>query len=390
MATSSTNTTTAANPRKPRIKCGQDLVDLLLKAGYSFRLDERDESLEINGRRETDELWALLRTKLRDLGYGSQNLDRAKDAILAYAGTRRFHPVRDYLKGLAYDGGAYIAELANHVQDQHGIFPLYLRAWLIGAVHRVYTGEHHPVLVMDGVQGIGKSQFVKWLCPVSDMYQDSGIAPDAEDHVRRTATIWIWEVSELGSTTRRADREALKAFLSREVVTFRAKYAKCDTVRPALASFIGTVNNSAGILDDPTGSRRFRVTTVNGIDWTYREHCDRDKVWAEAHAAYLAGESWQLDQTNAQRAATINQHYEVENPIEAILSKEYSFDPSMVDDPAWWVASADIIDCVQRHGIRTAKTTMGDIVDVLRSAGCKAKARQVLGRNTRGWGGLRA
>ena len=160
---------------------------------------------------------------------------------------------------------------------------------MIGAVARAYTGKQNAVLVLDGPQDIGKSQFARWLCPLPGLFKDGGINPDNKDDNLLAIRSFVWEVSELGATTRRADVEALKGFLSREQFTLRPAYAHFDVVKPGLASFVGTVNNSSGIFSDPTGSRRYWTTTVTSIDWTYTQHVTLSQVWAEAVAAYRAG-----------------------------------------------------------------------------------------------------
>ena len=115
---------------------------------------------------------------------------------------------------------------------------------------------------------------------------------DKDCHVRLMGK-WIWEVSELGSTVRRADREALKFFISQQTVTIRKPYGRLDTVKPAMASLLGTVNNESGILADPTGNRRFLVCKVESIDWEYAK-LSPAQVWAEAYQLYQDGEPWQL------------------------------------------------------------------------------------------------
>jgi len=384
----------AAKPRRgaSKVKRGQEFVDQLCRAGFDFCLDDRSDALQVNGKPISDAILARLHTQLQDWGYGRGDLLRADDAILAYADGHRFHPVKTYLEGLKYEGNGPIAELAAHIVDAHGVLPLYLRKWLIAAVHRVYTGEHHAVLVLEGPQGLGKSKLVQWLNPLPGMYIESGIDPDVDDHKRRIAEKLIWEVTELGSTTRRADVEALKAFLSMETVTFRPKYGRCDVVKPALASFIGTVNKAGGALNDPTGSRRFWATTLTALDWRgYTARIDRDQVWAEAFAAYRMGESWQLDDAATQAASAINAAYEVEDPIENILTSEYTIDPAQAsgNNPTWWVSSAAIMAALLRNGVRNAsKITASDMAAALVKLGCVARKQRVRGKEMRGWQGL--
>ena len=74
----------------------------------------------------------------------------------------------------------------------------------------------NPMLVLDGDQDIGKSTFCKFLAsPLPELFVEDAIHPDDKEHHRYLATKWIWEVAELGATTRRQDQEAIKSFLTK-------------------------------------------------------------------------------------------------------------------------------------------------------------------------------
>jgi len=343
---------TEGQPLQRRVR-SSDLIDFLTDAGYSFRLNLCDDSIEVNGECITDVIRSQIRCKLRDAGLG-KFLAAAEDALVTHAAKNAYHPVRAYLESLSWDGGNHIARLANHFTDTNQIFGLYLRKWLIGSVARAYTGAHNAVLVMDGPQGIGKSQFARWLCPLPGLFLDSSIDPDNKDHSLLAMRSWIWEVGEMGATTKRADVEALKAFLSRERFTIRPAYGRYDVKKNGLASFIGTVNNSNGIFSDPTGSRRYWTTTVTTIDWSYARSADVNQVWAEALAAYRNGESWTLTPDDASRAAEINEEYEVPDIFEDLLRKHFQLDPA---DREHWTSTADILTTLQANGLSgTAKS----------------------------------
>ena len=290
-----------------------------------------------------------MRCQLRDAGLGKY-LAAADDAVIANAASQPYHPVLDYLKSLTWDQQPQISRLAAHFADTNGVMGLYLRKWLIGAVARAYTGVQNAVLVLDGAQGLGKSQFVRWLCPLPKLFVDANINPDDKDSALLAVRSWIWEVSELGATTRRADVEALKGFLSREVFIVRAPYGRYEIVKPGLASFIGTVNNAFGVFSDSTGSRRYWATTLTAIDWAYAHTIDVNQVWAEAHEAYVSGESWKLAADEAQIARTINEDFAVPDPVEDLLRKYYRLDPARADK---WLSSADILTTLRNGGLGT-------------------------------------
>lgn len=318
----------------------KDYLQALKNLGYSFRLNELDDSIEVNGKPISDGLAAEIRAKMSDAGFTKSG--RVEDAYTAYAYSKSYHPIKDYLNSLSWDGKPNIETLAGYITDSDGIFHLWLRKWLIGACAKVFEAEQNPMLVMDGKQRIGKSEFVKFLArPMLEYFTEGQIRPDDKDSLIRLAKYWVWEVSELGSTTRKADVEALKAFLTTRKVTVRKAYARYDLNRPALCSFIGTVNNTSGIFSDPTGSRRFLTAHILSIDYEgYEKNVDPNQVWAEAMAAYRAGEKLNLDANEAGLAENIADRYQVPDPILDLLTRYFEIDSG---NKRLWTATIDIL-----------------------------------------------
>lgn len=344
-----------------------DLVRFMEKAGWTFRLNECDDTLEVNGKPLTDAVAASIRVKLRDSNLGHQ-LRAAEDAMWDAALKNQYHPVKKYLDGLQWDGVWHISALADCFTDANGVFGPYLRHWLIGAVARVYTGIHNYVLVLDGKQGIGKSRFASWLCPLPSFFTDAPLLPDDKDSSMLALRSWIWELSELGAITKRADIEALKGFLSREIFRFRPAFNRYEVNKPGLASFIGTANDAAGLFGDSTGSRRFLATTITAIDWQAYSKLNITQVWAEAADAFRSGEQWRLNADEAQDAETINGQYQFADPVEALFWK--SFPLSDPQDQTLWTASADLLQALQVAGMgQNATANMMKIATTLKRLG---------------------
>ncbi|MFQ5620177.1 MAG: VapE domain-containing protein, partial [Rhodospirillales bacterium] len=303
----------AMESSRGRVKTAEYLK-ALAGLGYTFRLNACNDKLEVNGQPMTDGLAAKIRGQMRDAGYEHVNV--MQDAYLGHAYDNQYHPIRDYLNGLKYDGGPHIDTLATYFEDAHQnsrlpdhpcpVFHTWLRRWLIGAVAKVFKAEQNPMLVLDGRQDLGKSYFAHWLCPLPDYFIESAIDPADKDSRIRLISYWLWEVAELGATTRRADREALKAFISTRRVTVRAPYGRNDITKPSMASLIGTINNESGFLSDPTGNRRFLTCTLTKINWDYAD-MDPAGIWAEAVHLYRAGESWRLTKAERELRDSLNQ-----------------------------------------------------------------------------------
>jgi len=368
------------------------LVTALTDLGYAFRLNEAGDVIEVNGRRLDDFDLATIRARMRAEGFAASAVE---DIIKMEAAQHRYHPIKLYLMntGMTYDGGQHISHLACYFEDTtapHKLFERWLRKWLIGAVAKAMNGAHvqNAMLVLDGPQGIGKSYFAKWLCsPLPDYFLDDAINPSDKDSVIRLAMYWIWEVGELGATMRKADVEALKAFITRQVVTVRKPYGKVDMVKPSLASLIGTVNNSAGILADQTGNRRFLVATINSIDWSYTQNVDPNQVWAEAFTAYSQGESWYLSKDERERSEENNAAYQVPNPVEGYLTKYFSIDPSRVNE---WTATSDIVARLFDMGYRgnSTRSVAMEVAATLNEMGLTKEKRRSGGRPIWGYRGI--
>lgn len=354
-----------------------DYINDLTTLGYSFRYNEVTDRIEINGEPITDVMQARIRAEMRDRRHKS--MTAVEDAYTAQAWASRFHPIRDYVGGLQWDGQSHIDKLASYFTDKHNMFPIYLRRFLIGAVAKAHQRTQNFMLVLDGPQGCGKSYFVQWLCPPSlEQYRaEGGINVANKDIWLLLSSKWLWEVGELGATLRAADREALKDFISHLDVTIRRPYDRHSVTRPALASLIGTVNGAgAGLLNDPTGSRRFAVVEIVALDWGYVD-LDRDQIWAEAYTAYQAGESWRLTPAEQQRQAVINERYEVELPLEGLLYRYYDVDPAIQE----WTAGMDIIADLEMYGLKGLQhASLSELGRILKKHGIERE------RRARRWG----
>lgn len=215
------------------------------------------------------------------------------EAVLAAAHFRKIHPVREFLSGLVWDGKKRLHNWLTHyagVEDD-----IYTREVskkvLVQAVARVY----HPgvkvdnVMVLEGKQGVGKSSLVaimggKW-------YADIVVDPHARDTVDAMRGKWIIEFSEM-EVTRRADAQALKAFITRQTDRVRLAYGKRSIDYPRQCIFMGTINPDATreYFTDTTGNRRYWPIVCGNIKFGELER-DRDQLLAEAVDTYFKGEA---------------------------------------------------------------------------------------------------
>jgi putative DNA primase/helicase len=347
------------------------IIERLRALGYSFQLNTCTDTVEVNGRPINDIVAAEIRVALRDIGL-AKKIAAAEDAYVAEAKKHAYHPIRDYLDSLKWDGGDHMAALSAclHSNDplveyrdgsKVPLHAVYLYRWLIGAVAKAYTGSQNPMMVWDGPQGAGKSTLAHWLCPLPGYFIEGAInVTDKDSHIRLLSK-WIWEVAELDATTRKADQSALKDFITKEVVTVRKAYGHHDINKPALASLIGTVNNTSGFLADESGNRRFMITRLERIDLRYRD-IDVHQVWAQAVALYRDGERGALVGEEAEAQRKVNEQYEIETILDDWIDKYFVFDRTC-EDP---VSLADIINAMGFDGIRLSGTERSQAIELAR------------------------
>jgi predicted P-loop ATPase len=255
----------------------------------------------------------------------------SQDLALAYetaikaairAGTHRsFDPVRDYLKGLVWDGEERIAwwletyfgagvddsdELEAQAEERTWNQQIGKR-WLISAVARVYDPgcQVDTILIAEGAQGIGKSSAFRALA-VEDAWFACDL-PDIKhkDAVHHVLGPWIIELDELDALSRK-EATSVKSYVSRRTDRARLSYGKLSTNHPRRVVFCGTTNEDV-YNSDATGGRRFWPFKVRrSIDVSAIER-DRDQLWAEAVACYRAGELWHLEDEAMQRIAKAEQ-----------------------------------------------------------------------------------
>lgn len=203
----------------------------------------------------------------------------------------RFHPVREYLSGLEWDGKPRLDSWLIKAFTAAGPAE-YLRAIsrkvLVAAVKRVYEPgcKFDYMMVLEGNQGKGKSMALDELCGHA-WFTDSLGDIHNKDVVDQMTGKWIVEVAELASI-KKQDMEPVKAFISRRVDRVRPPYGRRAMDFPRQTIFIGSTNDSE-YLHDETGGRRTWPARISDINQAWIKR-NRDQLWAEAVVRYELGE----------------------------------------------------------------------------------------------------
>lgn len=234
--------------------------------------------------------------------YGVYSPTKTKDAILAVAAERAYHPIKEYLDNLSeWDG---IDRVETLLVDYFGATDnSYTRAvtrkTMVAAVARIY----HPgtkfdsVLILNGPQGIGKSTFFSKLA--GDWFSDSLTLTDMKDKAgpEKLQGYWMLELGELAGM-RKTDVEVVKSFISRCDDKYRASYGVNVESHPRQCVIVGSTNAESGFLRDITGNRRFWPVRISGNGkkkaWQMSVY-DVEQIWAETLVLYEKGEKLYLE-----------------------------------------------------------------------------------------------
>lgn len=258
--------------------------------------------------------------------YGVTGKDRIKDAKDAVVTRHQVHPIREYLKGLQWDG---VPRLETLIIDYIGAEDTLLnramtRKHFVAAVARVMNpgSKYDYCLIVTGPEGIGKSTLFNVMG--GDWFSDSLVTMEGKTGMEQARGGWIIELPELGSI-KRSDVESVKAFISRREDIFRPAYGAVVEKHPRQCVFCGTTNEALFLKGD-TGNRRFWVIQADPDKRKQggtREDLEkaRDQLWAEAVEYWKRGEQLFLpdDLETEARKKQAEYNDDVDDPVRDLL-----------------------------------------------------------------------
>lgn len=249
----------------------------------------------------TDVDVGIVQERLQHLGLKKLSKDVVHQAVDVHAHERHFHPVRDYLVGLQWDGTARLQHLlptyfgSEATAYTCAIGPMFMTSMVARILEPGCKADH--MIVLEGAQGTLKSTACgvlggRWF---SDDLPDVTAGKDAQQHLRGK---WLIEVSEMHAMDR-AETARLKAFITRQIEQYRPSFGRKEVFEKRQCVFVGTTNRDT-YLRDETGGRRFWPVKTGAIDVDALER-DRDQLFAEASARFHKGERWWPDKTFEQQ-----------------------------------------------------------------------------------------
>lgn len=306
--------------------------------------------------------------------YGLPSIARASlaEGMETVGHAAPYHPVVEYLEGLAWDGTPRLDKWLMYVlgetpQTVSARLAEYLqlvgRYLVLGLVARVMEPgcKFDYCVVLEGKGGLYKSTALKTLVGrrwFSDTRFDVQKNKEAQEQVQG---VWLYELGELAHFNK-AGVDEIKAFVSSEVDRYRPAYGRNVESFPRQCVLAATTNNRR-YLRDKTGNRRFWPVPVNhvmNVGWIER---NRDQLFAEALHLYRAGERhWPDEATEVRLFVPMQQERMVVDAVEEELLRVLTRAPvaagigAEVNDLTQHVTVAQLI---QALGVDVGKANAG-------------------------------
>lgn len=249
------------------------------------------------------------------------------DAVLIVEEKNAYHPIREYLGGLKWDGVPRVNSLLiDYLGAEDSPYTRAVtRKALTAAVARVFVPgiKFDYMLVLLGKQGIGKSHIINLLG--QSWYSDSFNTVQGKEAYEQLQDAWLLEMAEL-SAAKKAEAEAVKHFISKREDIYRVAYGKRVTKFPRQCVFFGTTNDNE-FLRDRTGNRRFWPVAVGLCKrekslWADMVQAEVNQIWAEAVENFKSGENLYLEADIEKEALTRQDKHTEESSKEGII-REY-------------------------------------------------------------------
>jgi len=252
--------------------------------------------------------------------------------LLVVLERNRFHPVRQYLRGLRWDGVPRIDTLmVDYLGAEDSVYTRAVtRKTLVAGVARVMKPgiKYDYVLTLVGKEGQGKSALWDklggaWFSDTFSMHM-----LQSKEAYEQIQGAWIVEIGELAGMAK-AEIERVKSFFSARKDRYRSPYGRTTDLRPRQCIFVASTNRW-DFLKSQSGNRRFWPieTHFNKPEFSvYSLTQDKiDQVWAEALYAYKKGESLYLGEELVATAVEIQTAYTEEDPWVEIFENFLSLD----------------------------------------------------------------
>jgi predicted P-loop ATPase len=283
-------------------------------ATYGLKLNEVTNMIEYQGRPLTDwdvnTIWGEIADSL-----GSRVAKTTIEDIINSDATQKYNPFRQFFESHQEKTAQNcIEKLASCITfDSQGVpyeeyeayAHAFLRKWIVSIVASMHGTYSLLILVLVGGQGIGKTNFFRWLLPeeLRSYYGESKLDNGKDDLMLMCTKLILCDDEFSGKS--KSEYKHIKDISSKQTITIRLPYGRRTQDFTRYAVLCGT-SNDLEIINDPTGNRRIVPINVKSIDFQAFTAIDKTELFIEAYNIYhTEGDaSWQLSKEDI---ASLNQ-----------------------------------------------------------------------------------
>jgi hypothetical protein len=305
-------------------------VETFLCSGYEFRKNQitnitEYRSLDTKKWERITDYW--VHSELRRMRAAGLKVNKERIYELLDSDFSPMHePIKEWFSNLpAWDEsqGDAIRVYANLIPPDKNITSMtekgqrnwnydIIKKFMVGAVAcAIYNKPNHIMPILQGDQGVGKTTFLRHLCPEvlrKDHFYEGMITEDRDNKIKISQCFLVVDDELEGMNKKSID--FIKQTVSSAQHSIRYMYAHFDDTKPRIASFAGSVNKRT-FLTDETGSRRFPVIAVGGeINLKKLQELKVELIWAQAYQLYKTGFQYWFDSKDNARVQRWNQQFQ--------------------------------------------------------------------------------
>lgn len=226
--------------------------------------------------------------------------EKVQDTITNIGIKNKYNPVKDYIEKKyntfnEINDNEFI-KLCDCIETDSSYKTLKLKRFLLQSINLILRDEFKNlnlkaeyILLLQGLQGVGKSTFVKSLLPENfkNLCLEAGTVDlTQKDNIIQFSSKWLIELGEVGSTFKKSSRDQFKYHITAPYDFIRIPYDKEAQKLVRRYCMIATTNDN-DYLQDPTGSRRFLCLNNVKIDLEKLKKININNIWTYIYSLYL-------------------------------------------------------------------------------------------------------
>lgn len=364
-----------AMPKESLKKDREENVIPLIKAAleaYDIKKNEVTQEIEYKGKPMTtsnlNTIWSEIATAL-----GTKCTQSHVDSLIHNDNTRTYNPFLEFFERYQDREVKHgtIERLINSVTARHlinengeitdfgpMITQIFIRKWIISLIASMHGTYSLLILVLCGEQGLGKTNFFRWLLPseLRDYYGESKLDRGKDDEILMCRKLILCDDEFSGKS--KNEYKLLKQYASTQFFNLRQPYGRKFEDYRRYAVLCGTSNENE-VINDPTGNRRIIPINLVNIDFGAYRAIDKIDLLMEAyHIWKTEGDaSWQLNKGEiAQLSMSSADNEQVDTAAEAldvVFEKPTSFEGT-------WMTATEVRDTIMKHlEVKFAENRLG-------------------------------